>query len=140
VPTYAARRTLLASRDDVWRFLAEPHNLADWWPGIAAVRPDRRGLAPGARWDVVGPARPGYIRRPQAEGKLLVLEVAPLERISFQLTSDRIDADLRIRALEPDRTDVQLTVEGPWLIGLSRRFPQRALHRLYSLLQTAATE
>ncbi len=140
MPTYAARRTLLAPRSDVWRFLAEPHNLPDWWPGIAGVQPDRRGLAPGARWQVMGPDRPTYLRRPQASGMLLVLAVDPLERIAFQLTGDRIDAEIRIRAVEPDRTEVELTVSGPWLIGLNRRYPNRALGRLYSLLQTAAED
>jgi uncharacterized protein YndB with AHSA1/START domain len=140
VPTYSARRTLLASRDDAWAFLAEPHNLADWWPGIAGVQPDRRGLAPGARWDVVAPNRASLLRRPNATGKLLVLAVEPLERIAFQLTGDRVDAELRLRALEADRTEVTLTVGGPWLIGLNRRFPQRALARLYALVQPAAED
>jgi uncharacterized protein YndB with AHSA1/START domain len=140
VPSYAARRTLPATREDVWRFLAEPENLPDWWPGIVAVRADRQGFVPGARWDLVGPSRPGYMRRPQAEGKLLVLEVEPLERLSFRVTSDRIDADLRILAVDADRTDVELTVEGPWLIGLSRRFPQQALHRLSSRVAPAAPD
>ncbi|MFN2627890.1 MAG: SRPBCC domain-containing protein [Gaiellaceae bacterium] len=138
MPTFAARRTLLASRSDVWGFLAEPHNLGDWWPGITVVRPDRRGLAPGGRWEIVGPDRPSYFRRPQLHGTLLVLEVDPLERIAFQLTGDRIDAELRLRTVEADRTEVELTVSGPWLIGLSRSYAQRALGRLYSLLQTAA--
>jgi uncharacterized protein YndB with AHSA1/START domain len=136
VPTYAAARTLLASRSDTWDFLAEPHNLADWWPGIAGVQPDRRGLAPGARWQVTGGDRPGYLRRPQATGTLLVVAVEPLERIAFQLTGDRIDADLRLRAVEADRTELALTVSGPWLIGLNRRYPQRALGRLHALLRT----
>jgi uncharacterized protein YndB with AHSA1/START domain len=138
VPRYGARRVLLASRADVWAFLAEPHNLADWWPDIAGVQPDRRGLAPGARWQIVGPNQPGFFRRPQATGMLLVLEVEPQERIAFQLTGDRIDARLHLRAVEEERTEVELEVSGPWLIGLSRRFPQRALARLYALVQTAA--
>jgi uncharacterized protein YndB with AHSA1/START domain len=37
----AAKRELLAPPQDVWAFLVEPHNLSDWWPGIAAVHPDR---------------------------------------------------------------------------------------------------
>ena len=44
---------LLAARSDVWSFLAEPHHLADWWPRIRGVQPDRRGFAPGARWGVM---------------------------------------------------------------------------------------
>ena len=70
MPRYTAERVLLAPLDDVWDFLAEPYNLADWWPGIAGVEPDRRGLAAGARWKVVGPSQPGYFRRRQATGTL----------------------------------------------------------------------
>jgi uncharacterized protein YndB with AHSA1/START domain len=138
VPTYAAARTLLAPRADVWEFLAEPHNLPDWWPGVAGVQPDRRGFAPGARWEVMGPNRPTLVRRPQATRKLLVLAVEPLERVAFRLTGDRIDAEVRLHAAEADRTEVTVTVSGPWLIGLNRRYPHRALDRLYALLQTAA--
>ena len=56
---------------------------------------------------------------------LLVLEVEPLERIAFRLTGDRIDAGLRLRAVETDRTELTLAVSGPWLIGLNRRYPQQ---------------
>ena len=138
MPRYAAERTLLASRADAWAFLAEPHNLPDWWPRLAAVQPDRRGLAPGARWDVTASSRPGLLRRPQARGKLLVHAVEPFERIAFHLTGDRIDAELTLHAAAADRTEVRLTVSGPSLVGLNRRYPQRALDRLYALLQTAA--
>jgi uncharacterized protein YndB with AHSA1/START domain len=136
LPRYAADRTLLAPLDDVWDFLAEPFNLADWWPGVSGVEPDRRGLAPGARWRVVGPNRPSYLRRPQATGTLLVLDVVPKERIAFQLTGDRIDADLTLRAVDEKRTAVSLVVDGPFLIGLRRRYPAQALDRLYALVQT----
>jgi uncharacterized protein YndB with AHSA1/START domain len=138
VPTYTARRTLLASRSDTWDYLAEPYNLADWWPGISGVLPDRRGLAPGARWQVTAPNTASLLRRPNATGMLLVLAVEPLERLAFQLTGDRIDAEVRLHAVEADRTEVTLTVGGRWLIGLNRRYAQRALARLYALLQPAA--
>src|SRR4051812_50038265 len=60
MPRVVASRELLAPPEDVWGFLAEPNHLADWWPGIHAVRPDRRGLAPGARWQLVaGPPTRG---------------------------------------------------------------------------------
>src|SRR4029453_8483149 len=59
-----ASRTLLAPRDDVWSLLSEPHHLADWWPGYRAVRPDRRGVAEGARWTGV--------RSPEAEGLMVI--------------------------------------------------------------------
>jgi uncharacterized protein YndB with AHSA1/START domain len=138
VPTYTARRTLLASRSDTWDYLAEPYNLADWWPGISGVLPDRRGLAPGARWQVTAPNTASLLRRPNATGMLLVLAVEPLERLAFQLTGDRIEAEVRLHAVEADRTEVTLTVGGRWLIGLNRRYAQRALARLYALLQPAA--
>ena len=137
MPRYAADRTLLAPLDDVWAFLAEPYNLADWWPGVSGVEPDRRGLAPGARWKVLAPNEPSYFRRPLAAGALVVLEVVPRERIAFQLTGDRIAADLELRAVDEGRTAVSLVVEGPWLVGLKRSFPRRALDRLDLLLRTS---
>jgi uncharacterized protein YndB with AHSA1/START domain len=139
LPRYAADRVLLAPLADVWAFLAEPYNLADWFPGVSGVEPDRRGLAPGARWKVIGPNEPSYFRRPQATGTLLIVEVVPLERIAFELTGDRISADLTLRALERNRTEASLVVDGPWLIGLKRSFPRRALDRLHGLLRTGET-
>ena len=133
---YAAERTILASLDDVWAFLSEPYNLADWWPGISGVEPDRRGLAPGARWKVVGPTQPSLFRKPQMAGTLLVLEVVPRERLAFQLTGDRIDADLTLRALDESSTEATLVVDVPWLIGARRSFPRRALEQLHGLLRT----
>ena len=140
MPRYAADRVIVAPIDDVWSFLAEPYNLADWWPGVSGVEPDRRGLAPGARWQVIGPNQPSYFRRPQATGTLVVLDVSPLERIAFQLTGERIDADLRLRAIDERSTEVSLVVDGPWLVGLKRAFPRRALARLHSILRTGEDE
>jgi uncharacterized protein YndB with AHSA1/START domain len=137
MPRHTAARTLLAPPADVWRYLADPYNLADWWPGVAGVEPDRRGLAPGARWKVLGPNEPSYFRKPQMTGTLVVLDVVPPERLSFQLTGDRIEAELTLRPAEEDRTEVTLTVEGPMRIGLRRRFPVQALARLHSLLRTS---
>jgi uncharacterized protein YndB with AHSA1/START domain len=136
LPRFAADAVLLAPIDDVWAFLAEPYNLADWWPGVSGVVPDRRGLAPGARWQVMGTDRPTYFRKPQASGMLLVLDVAARERIAFRLTGDRIDAELALLPLDERSTQVSLVVEGPWLIGLGRRFPAQALARLRALLRT----
>jgi hypothetical protein len=138
VPRVEAARELLAPREDVWAFLAEPRHLADWWPGLAAVQPDRRGLAPGARWQVHGANRPSLFRRPSPTGMLLVLAVDPYERIAFHLTGERIDAELRLSASRPDRTVATLTVSGPWLIGLGKSYPRNALSRLHALCQTAA--
>jgi carbon monoxide dehydrogenase subunit G len=139
LPRYAADRVLLAPLADVWAFLSEPYNLADWFPGVSGVEPDRRGLAPGARWKVIGPNQPSYFRRPQATGTLLIVDVVPQERIAFELTGDRISADLTLRAVDVDRTEASLVVDGPWLIGLRRSFPREALDRLHGLLRTGET-
>jgi uncharacterized protein YndB with AHSA1/START domain len=136
LPRHVADATLLAPIEDVWTYLAEPYNLGDWWPGISGVEPDRRGLAPGARWKVVGPNEPSYLRKPQATGALLVLEVVPMQRLAFQLTGDRIDAELTLRPLDERRTEVTLVVEAPWLGGIRRSFPRQALARLHALLRT----
>lgn len=136
MPQFAAARTLLAPLDDVWAFLAEPYNLGDWWPGVSGVEPDRRGFAPGARWKVIGPDRPSYFRKPQMTGTLVVLDVVPKERLAFQLTGDRIDVELTLRPAGEKSTEVTLTVDVPWLIGLRRSFPRVALDRLHGLLRT----
>jgi len=93
LPRYAAERVLLAPIDDVWRFVAEPYHLSDWWPGISGVEPDRRGLAPGARWKVQGPS---YFRKPETPALLLIRDVAPLERFSFELSRERLLVELGI--------------------------------------------
>jgi uncharacterized protein YndB with AHSA1/START domain len=138
VPRVAAKRILLASRADVWGFLSEPRNLADWWPGIADVRPDRRGLAEGARWEIVGNYRPSMFRQAASSGMLQVLAVQPYERFAFNLTSDRIGADLQLRSVRDDRTEALLVIDGAFIFGMSRSLARRALGRLYSLCQTAA--
>jgi uncharacterized protein YndB with AHSA1/START domain len=138
MPTYEATRELLAPRADVWAFLSEPYNLPDWWPGIGGLQPDRRGFAPGARWQIVGENRPSLFRKPNMSGMLLVLDVKPYEEFSFQLTGERLDVSLHLSEPEPERTLARLTVSGPLLIGLRRSMPAKALGRLHALVQTAA--
>jgi uncharacterized protein YndB with AHSA1/START domain len=138
MPTFEAARELLAPRADVWAFLSEPYNLADWWPGIGGLQPDRRGFAPGARWQVVGENRPSLFRRPNMSGTLLVLAVEQYERFAFQLTGERLDVELRLTAPAPDRTLAHLSVSGPLLVGLRRSMPEKALGRLHALVQTGA--
>jgi uncharacterized protein YndB with AHSA1/START domain len=138
MPRASASRELLASRDDVWAFIAEPHHFSDWWPGIAGVAPDRRGLAPGARWQVHGVDRPTLLRRATSSGLLLVRAVETGERFAWTLTGDHMDAELRLEAREPTRTVAVLEVEAPWLYGFGRALPRRALTRLHALCQTAA--
>ena len=137
MPRYAADRTLLAPLEDVWAFLAEPYNLSDWWPGVSGVEPDRRGLAPGARWKVLGPNEPTLFRKPDAAGTLLVLEVVPMSRIAFQVVAQRVDAELDLQEADGDRTAVSLVVDAPFL-AVRRSFPGQALGRLYDLVQTGA--
>lgn len=145
MPTYAASRELLAPPADVWAFLTEPHHLCDWWPGIGGVEPDRRGLAPGARWRLHGPDRPGGIgliailtRPPHAAGTLIVVDVRPHELVKLHFVNDRMDAELRLEPSGADHTLATLTVDAP-VLRVSRRLPQVALSRLHELCQTAAT-
>ncbi len=138
MPRAAAARELLAAREDVWAFIADPHRFADWWPRIAAVEPDRRGLAPGARWVVHAASAPTLFRRSGFSGTLLVREVNPFELFSWTLTGDNIDARLELRATAPDRTRATLEVRAPMFAALPRSLPRNALNRLYDLCQTAA--
>jgi hypothetical protein len=43
-----------------------------------------------------------------------------------------------LEALDADRTQATITVEGPWLIAYRRTLARRAAGRLYDLCQTAA--
>ena len=138
MPRASAARELLAARDDVWSFIAEPHHFPDWWPGIGGVQPDRRGVAEGARWGIRGTELPTLFRRSTSSGMLLVTGVQIPERFAWTLTGDHIDAELRLEERGPDRTIATLDVEAPWLYGFSRALPRRALTRLHALCQTAA--
>jgi len=139
VPRVQAQRELAASLEDAWGFVAEPYHLADWWPGIAAVDPDRRGLAAGARWQVRGTDRPTLLRRAGRTRLLVVVDVEPPHRFRFRLLAERIEAELILVEAAPDRTLATLTVVGPWLVGLGRSFPRKALERLHALCQFSAT-
>ena len=138
MPTVRATRELLASRDDVWAFVSEPYNLSNWWPRVGGVQPDRRGLAPGARWRIQAPSQPSLFRRPEAVGVLQVLEVVPPQRLAFHLTGDRLHVVLELEERAPNRSHATLTIDGPFLIGLSRSLPRQALTRLHALCQTGA--
>jgi len=142
LPRAVASRELLAPRGDVWDFLAEPSNLADWWPGVHAVRPDRRGLAPGARWQLVAGRQTGgvvsaFLRGPEAAGTITVLDVRPGELLRLLFADDRIEAELSLEAAPEGHTRATLAIDGPWL-RVNRSLPRRALSRLYALCQTAA--
>ena len=133
-----ASRELLASRAAVWAFLTEPFNLPDWWPGVAGVQPDRRGSAAGARWQVIGGREPTLFRRPEAMGTVVVTAADTLNLFAFHLAADRLDVRVELEATAEARTQVTVTVEGPWLIAYRRTLARRALGRLHALCQTAA--
>jgi uncharacterized protein YndB with AHSA1/START domain len=140
MPTYAATRELLAPRTDVWAFLAEPNRLSDWWPGLHGVEPDRRGLAPGARWRIRSRGRPNPLvgSKLDVAGTIVFLDVRPPEFVAWQFVDTRLDVELRLTEVAADRTRAQLTVSAPFLGGLRRSLPHKALTRLYSLCQTGA--
>lgn len=119
----------------MWGFVAEPYHLSDWWPGITGVEPDRRGMAAGARWKVMGPS---YLRKPETAGVLLVRAVAARERFSFELPRERVAVEVLLRPVAADRTGVAVVVEGRWVVGPRRRLATQAVNRLYDLVQTAA--
>jgi uncharacterized protein YndB with AHSA1/START domain len=139
VPTYSARRELLAPRGDVWAFLSEPTRLPDWWPGLRGVHPDRRGFAPGARWQTQGEGKANPLVGPQADvtGTIVFLDIRPPELARWQFVNANVDVELRLTASAPDRTLAELTVDAPFLSGL-RRLPGKALTRLHALCQTGA--
>jgi uncharacterized protein YndB with AHSA1/START domain len=134
-----ASRELLAPREDVWKFLEEPRHLADWWPGIAAVEPDRRGLAPGARWQARRRPQPSLFRRAGAQDLVLVRRVERLRLVEWHLTAGRLDVQLQLEETRPNRTRATLAVERPVLLGPARELPRRALAGLHALVQTAAS-
>jgi uncharacterized protein YndB with AHSA1/START domain len=140
MPVYSAARELLAPREDVWAFLAEPNHLSDWWPGINGVQADRRGLAPGARWRIQGLGRPTYVvaRRPDVAGTLIFLDVRTPEFVAWQFVQARLDVELRLTEAAANRTHAELTISAPLLAGLRRSLPHKALTRLYALCQTGA--
>jgi hypothetical protein len=129
---------LLAPAEDVSAFLAEPYNLADWWPGIATVEPDRRGFARGARWEVRTRGA-SLFRGPAAEDTLLVTAAEP-GRFAFELVRAKVKADLRVEPAGPGRTAAELRVEEPFSFGFRRgRRAKDALARLHDLVQTGVT-
>ena len=139
MPRAEAELELVASVEDVWGFLAEPRHLADWWPGIAAVEPDRRGLAPGARWVARGTGHAPLLRKAHADDVILIREVDPFRRVLWHKVKDRLDVELVLEPVGHDRTRARLAVRAPLLVAFGRRLPKEALRRLHALCQTAAS-
>ncbi|MBM2822707.1 MAG: hypothetical protein HW413_1453 [Thermoleophilia bacterium] len=138
MPSSHASVELLAGPDDVWRFLAEPYHLADWWPNLVAVHPDRLGLAAGARWRTSS-HQATLFRRADSEDTLLVVTADPGSHLTFEFVRARMRAELTLTRSDPDRTRAELRVSGPLLLGFSRGIARDALTRLHNLVQTAAT-
>ena len=138
MPTARASVELLAAPQDVWRFLAEPYHLADWWPNLVAVKPDRLGLAAGARWHVAS-RQATLLRRADHDDTLLVLAAEPYSHVSIEFVRSRLRAELTLTPSAPDRTRAELEVTGAFLISFSRSIAKSALTRLHNLVQTAAT-
>jgi len=135
----SARQELLAPADDVWQFVSEPFHFPDWWPGVAAVEPDRRGFAEGARWQLRG-SEPTLFRRAHGTAVLVVQRIEAPALFAFHVVQDRLDAELALTAAGTERTVASLTVRAPfWVLGLQRTLPREALGRLHALCQTAAT-
>src|SRR5215510_15272838 len=109
----SASKELLAARPDVWGFVAEPFHLADWWPGVAGVQPDRRGSAAGARWQVTTGSEPTFLRKPEAGSVLVVTATDEPVLFSFHLTTEKLDVRVDLEATAANRTRVMITVEGP---------------------------
>jgi len=137
MPLAEAELELLAPVEDVWRFLAEPRHLADWWPGIAAVDPDRRGLAAGARWIARGTGHAPLFRKAHAEDVILIREVDPFRRVHWHKVKERLDAELVLEPVGHDRTRARLAVRAPLMVSFGRKLPREALSRLQALIRTA---
>lgn len=137
----SAERELLAVPEDVWALLSEPYHLSDWWPGYTAVRPDRRGIAEGARWTVVRSADPGLLRKPGGEAVIVIGPVQRGRSFAWSDLEQHFAAEIRLAPAD-GRTRASLVLDAPWwripLEGL-RDLPRRALKRLHDLCQTAAS-
>jgi uncharacterized protein YndB with AHSA1/START domain len=127
----SAELELLASRADVWAFLAEPYHLSDWWPGITGVDPDRRGFAPGARWKVLATKRNVLVGPRAVETLLVIREIEEYERWTWHLLKPKTDVEIRLRSIDSQRTSVS--------VSTSRGSARTAVKRLYDLVQNAAT-
>ena len=157
----SAARELLAARADVWAFLAEPHHLADWWPGIVGVEPDRRGFADGARWQVARAVEQtvlvGFAGRLPSSGRsarsvtetLVITRVDPYERWAWELVGrGKACASCDGPRRGPPRVARRRAARGSRSPSRRRRSPldaerrasaRTAADRLYDLVQTAAS-
>lgn len=106
--SFSATELVPAPRAEVWAILAEPLHLPDWWPGLLAVAPDRRGFAPGARWSATVTRRNPFRGVRRVETALLVRDVDLYERWTWHLVARRLDVEIRLRAANAG-TEVTVT-------------------------------
>ena len=137
----SASRELLAPRVDVWKLLAEPYNLPDWWRAYTGVVPDRRGLAPGARWKVVRRSKPGFLSRAGTEGLVVVTRVVEGFELAFRDTQEGVEVGVELANAGAERTRATISVSAPWwrlhVEGVGK-LPRESLANLHNLCQTAA--
>ena len=119
--------------------LADPARFAEWWPGVEAVDPGRRGLVPGGMWRIdPGAPKMSFRRRPEMAGDLLLVEVVPRAKVVFQLTAERMWVELELEPDEDDQAAASLVVEAQRFGGVGRTFPSEVLARLAALVRPAA--
>ena len=108
-----ASRELVAPAADVWALLAEPYHLSDWWPGYETIRPDRRGLAAGARWEIGRSRSPGLLRRPGASGLIVLSDIQPGRALGWNDVEQAFAARIEIEP-EDGVTSAVVSLEAPW--------------------------
>jgi hypothetical protein len=74
-----------------------------------------------------------FTGRGQRETLLLVRAVEPYERWAFHLVSTGLDVEIRLQAIDADSTLVTCSTSS------RRDRPEKALQRLFDLVQTAAS-
>jgi hypothetical protein len=82
--------------------------------------------------------RPSLRRRPELGGSLIVLEVVPLEHVSFMLTGEHAQVALDLEPVEDNETQARLAVEAPRFGGIGRTVPSQALAGLAALVRPPA--
>ena len=101
--TFSATERIPAPRAEVWAVLAEPLHLPDWWPGLLAVEPDRRGFAPGRALGGHRDEPQPFLGSRRVETTLLLRDIDLYERWTWHLVNRRLDVEIRLRAAASTR-------------------------------------
>ena len=137
-----AEGELQSDRRDVWALVAEPYHLPDWWPAYTGVKPDRKGLAENARWQVIRSTAPGFLRRPEGEGLIVITKVVEGWELRWHDVKQDLEAGVRLDNAGTGRTRATTFVSGSVASPRRRGRPRPAgegATRLRDLCQTAAT-